>query len=162
MLKSLRARAHRALRSSIGDKLPPVRWTKDLLLFVNEMVGSPLSSGEEFAGRTEIERQRVQSTVHRIEVEVSPAERVPPVVIYTDGKCEHELGRIASVLRTRAIPYQALDVGEDRAAKRWLMARVPRQELPLVFIAGRPVGGYHELVRLSVSGQLSRMCRAAM
>ena len=42
-----------------------------------------------------------------------------------------------------------------------LQARCKRDELPVVFVAERAIGGYEALVRADVSGELARLVRGA-
>ena len=42
-IDQLRAKAYEALRSRWGNQLPPVRITRGVLSFVNDMVGRPLA-----------------------------------------------------------------------------------------------------------------------
>ena len=43
MLDGFRSAAYKALRSHFGNQIPPVRWAKDLALYLNEMAGKPLA-----------------------------------------------------------------------------------------------------------------------
>jgi hypothetical protein len=68
------------------------------------------------------------------------------------------VGRIREMLEAKAIVHTMLDVAGDEVTKDFVMreARVKEDELPVVFIAGSPVGGYNELVDWDVSGRLAK------
>lgn len=148
---------YRALRSRLGDFLPPVRWTKDLVLFVNEMLGRPLSPADRASGSP----ASPVAPLAAVSAGQPPAET--PVVIYVEDDStrerdtQRELTRIVNVLKRRSIPYEERTVTLEPDARDWMRSGTARVELPLVFIGDRPVGGYHEIVRLDVSGRLSRM-----
>lgn len=163
MLIELRDKAYRALRSRWGDALWPVRWTKDLILFVNEMAGKPLASAEEIDARRERERIRRErlATIRAERARTAsaaggPAREVAPVVVYVDERSGRDVGRIKGVLDGRNIPFRELDLEHDEASRSWVLTRAKGRALPIVFIAGEPVGGYDELVQLDVSGELER------
>jgi glutaredoxin len=172
MLDGLRGKAFGALRSTFGNKVPPVRWTKDLLLFVNEMAGKPLASADELVERRERERERRQKVAEAHEKRMadlraqgsSPANgaakakgEAAPVTIYVDEKSGRELKRIRTVLKGRDIPFKELDVEHDEASRSWVCTTAGRHEMPIVFVGDKPVGAYDELVQLDVSGELSKM-----
>ncbi|MBI4509284.1 MAG: hypothetical protein HY698_06585 [Deltaproteobacteria bacterium] len=46
MIQEIRSVVFRAIRSPKGEGVPPIRWAKDFLLFVNDMTGKPLSPSE--------------------------------------------------------------------------------------------------------------------
>lgn len=58
MLISIRAKAYETLRASSGNRLPPVRWTRDVLAFVNEMLGRPLAPKDEIVQNRAYEARR--------------------------------------------------------------------------------------------------------
>ena len=154
MLDGLRGRAFGALRSTFGNAVPPVRWTKDLILFMNEMAGKPLAPAEELVERRERERERRQKVSEAHERRMadlraqgsSPSaktggktakpdkDEAAPVIIYTDEKSGRELGRIRTVLKGRDIPFKELDVEHDEASRSWVRTTSGRHEMPIVFV----------------------------
>jgi glutaredoxin len=184
MLDRLRGKAFGALRSSFGNRVAPIRWTKDVLLFVNEMAGKPLAPVEELEERREREqarRERVREARDRrhaelreqagpktaIAVEHAGASarsganprgaELAPVTVYIDDNSRRELERIRGVLEGRAIRFKELDVEHDEASKSWVRTTSGRHELPIVFVGDKAVGAYDELVQLDVSGELVRL-----
>ena len=87
----------------------------------------------------------------------SPAREVAPVVVYVDGRSARETARIATVLGGRNIPWQERDVEHDESSRSWVLARSRAEKLPVVFVAGEPLGAYDRLVQLDVNGDLERM-----
>ncbi len=176
MLDGLRGKAFGALRSTFGNAVPPVRWTKDVLLFMNEMAGKPLAPTEELVERRERERERRQKVSEAHERRVadlraqgsSPAgksakpnkEDAAPVVIYIDDRSGRELKRIRTVLKGRDIPFKELDVEHDEASRSWVRATSGRHEMPIVFVGDKPIGAYDELVQLDVAGELVKLVYA--
>jgi glutaredoxin len=68
------------------------------------------------------------------------------------------LGRIEEVLQAKRIAYTLLDVTGDESTKDFVMreAKCKEDELPIVFIAGAPVGGFEQLVAFDVAGKLEK------
>ena len=64
--------------------------------------------------------------------------------------------RVEEMLKARGIAYRCLDVAGDEATMSFVTreAKCKEDELPIVFVAGTPVGGYNELVAWDVSGKL--------
>jgi len=60
------------------------------------------------------------------------------------------------MLTAKDIPVQVLDRTDDEATRSWATTAAKQIEFPLLFIAGEPVGGLHELTQLDVNGQLAR------
>lgn len=179
MLDGLRGKAFGALRSTFGNALPPVRWTKDLLLFVNEMAGKPLAPADELSERRNREQTRRQQVTEArdkrradLRGQSAPAGKTrggavapsrgeaTPVTIYVDDKSGRELKRIRTVLQGRDIPFKELDVEHDEASRSWVRTTAGRHEMPIVFVGDKPIGAYDELVQLDVSGELVKMVYA--
>ena len=157
MLDNVRDFAYQALRSTKGNVILPVRWAKDLVLFMNEMAGKPLATRTELQERRDREQRRVEQLAAarakaeeaRRQAGAAPARETAPVVVYKDDKSTRDLKRIAGVLTGREISWKEIDVENDEAGKSWVMTRSGVQDLPVVFIAGEPVGGFDALVPVS-------------
>lgn len=66
--------------------------------------------------------------------------------------------RAEDLLTSRGIPFEAIDVTDDPAARASLVERADgRRTVPVIFIDGRPVGGYQELARLALAGGLDHL-----
>jgi glutaredoxin-related protein len=170
----LRARAYEALRSRWGNQLPPVRIARGVLSFVNDMVGRPLAPEDEIQERRAYEeRRRARIAQQRLAAaQAAEAAAAPPVaaaeparsrsdaapvIVYVDAQSHRDAKRIADVFRGRDIPFTELSVVEDVATRSWVESTARTRELPVVFVAGKPVGGYDALVQLDVKGELVRM-----
>ncbi len=170
----LRAKAYEALRSRWGNQLPPVRVTRGVLSFVNDMVGRPLAPEDEIQERRAYEERRreriaqqrlsaaraAEAAVAATAAGVAEAARnrdAAPVIVYVDAQSHRDAKRIADVFRGRDIPFTELSVVEDGATRSWVETTARTRELPVVFVAGKPVGGYDALVQLDVKGELERM-----
>ena len=75
------------------------------------------------------------------------------VRVYTTGYCPY--CRLAKQLLTeRGISFEEIDVGEDAAARQWLVEASGRRTVPQIFIGEQAIGGYEELRSLAESGTL--------
>ncbi len=79
-----------------------------------------------------------------------------PVFIYFDGRDHRTKAKIEELLNGQKIAFKVLDVTDDEAEKSWVTTTARMNELPIVVIAGAPVGGLGELTQLNLSGELQR------
>jgi glutaredoxin-related protein len=79
-----------------------------------------------------------------------------PVMLYFDGKDHRTKKKIEELLGGRNIAFQLLDVTDDEATRSWALSAAKQAEFPLVFVAGEPIGGLHELTQADVNGELQR------
>jgi hypothetical protein len=88
----------------------------------------------------------------------SKKQREPaPVVMYFErDRNQRLIDRVRELLSSERIPFQALDVSGDAATIAFVTreAGCEDDDLPIVFVAGAPVGGFNELVDWNVSGRL--------
>ena len=67
-----------------------------------------------------------------------------PVKIYTTSYCGY--CRMAkSLLVSRKIAFEEVDVTADDEARDWLVKETGRRTVPQIFIGGESIGGYQEL-----------------
>jgi len=157
MLDRVRASLHRVLTTPVGDGLLAVRLPKDLARRVNVVLGEPIASAEEIARRRAARAKLEDLRAGRGGSNASTPREAAPVMVYFEKDRNHRmLERIKDLLGTKGIPFTALEV--DAATKDFVMreARVKEDELPIVFVAAAPVGGYNELVDADVSGRLAK------
>jgi glutaredoxin len=87
-----------------------------------------------------------------------PKKREPaPVIVYFEkDRNQRLIERVRELLTAKQIPFQALDVSGDAATLAFIVreAKCEDDDLPIVFVAGTPVGGFNELVDWDVSGKL--------
>lgn len=177
MWETIRAKAYEALRSTSGNRMPPIRWTRGVLTFVNDMLGRPLAPEDEIRERREYERRRRQRLAEAMARRKAAATNgtaagsnglngangkvaaleAAPVVVYVDGRSHRELQRIETVFKGREIPFTKLDVEGDDATRSWVRTTSKRDDFPVVFIAGQPIGAYDELVQLDATSQLTKL-----
>jgi glutaredoxin 3 len=75
------------------------------------------------------------------------------VRVYTTRFCAY-CGAAKRLLRARAVAYEEVDVSGDAAMRARLVELTGRKTVPQIFVDGRPIGGYEELVALDRSGHL--------
>jgi hypothetical protein len=157
MLDTLRTSLFRAITTPRGDAITPLRVQKDLARRLNVLLGSPLCSPEDLAKRRAAE---VRLAALRTASKPTARKREPaPVMIYFEAdRNARMLGRIKETLDARAIPYTLLDVAGDEATMQFVTrsAKCEEDDLPIVFIAGTPVGGFQAVVDWDVSGALAK------
>jgi glutaredoxin len=142
----LRTTVHGVLSSDRGDHLSALKVLREVLGTANDLVGRP------FCTQAELDERR-----HSAASTAAPARREPaPVMLYFDGKDHRTKKKIEELFAAKEIPFQLLDVTDDEATRSWATTQAKQLEFPLVFIAGEPVGGLHELMQLDVNGELVR------
>lgn len=78
------------------------------------------------------------------------------VTIYGTMYCGY-CRRAEDLLRRKGIAFDYIDVTDDPEARSDLIERGDgRRTVPVVFIDGKPIGGYQELALLATSGELDR------
>jgi hypothetical protein len=159
MLDLVRTSIHRVITTSVGDGLLPIRVPKDLARRVNVMLGEPICSQEELE-RRRAGRAKLASLRRGVGVTETKAAQVQaPVMVYFEKERNARmLGRIQEMLDAKGIAYTLLDVAGDETTQDFVLreARCKLDDLPVVFIAATPVGGYAELVDWDVSGRLAK------
>jgi glutaredoxin len=79
-----------------------------------------------------------------------------PVVVYHMDKTRRDALVLTELLDGAGIPYKVMNLQEDAAAQMAVRRDSKGFRLPVVFIAGEPIGGRAELTNLSASGQLKK------
>ena len=163
MLTLVRSTLHRVITSPRGDALAPVRIPKDLARRLNVALGSPLAPVDELAKRAKARARLAELRSKGGEGERIEREAAPVLVYFEKDRNVRELVRIEELLAARGIACKRLDVAGDDATIDFVMlkARCERDELPVVFVADRAIGGYEALVRSDVSGELARLVHSS-
>ena len=82
------------------------------------------------------------------------------VTIYTKDYCPY-CTRAKSLLDTKGVPYDEVDITHDTTLQADIRTRSGRQTVPQIFIDDKPIGGSDELYELNQSGELDRLLGAA-
>ena len=87
----------------------------------------------------------------------APKREPAPVIVYFEkDRNQRLIERVRELLESKSIPFRALDVSGDAATLAFIVreAKCEDDDLPIIFVAGTPVGGFNELVDWDVSGKL--------
>jgi hypothetical protein len=156
MMDRVRDALYRAIATPRGDSVAALRVTKDLARRLNVALGEPLASTGELEER-EKARARLRDLRAGVKAPAKARADAAPVFIYFEtGRNVRELARIEELLAAKGIAWKRLDVKDDEATLDFVMrtAGCEADELPVVFVAERPVGNFPALVRADVSGEL--------
>ncbi len=150
------------ITSPRGDEIGAVRVPKDLARRLNVTFGTPLCSAEEL-GRRRAATERLGSLRGGGKVS-SPAPEAKkaraPITLYFDRQRNARLvARTEELLQSKDLAFTKLDVSGDEATMTFVTRKAGCEEddLPVVFVGDQVVGGYEDLVRADVSGDLARM-----
>jgi hypothetical protein len=138
------------------DARPVARHLRNLAAIANELLGRPLRPADEGAPAPTPRPVSSSSIPGR-----PPSTRRAPVLVYFDGKDHRTLARVEDLLKGRGLAYQVLDVSADEAERSWATTAAKTNELPLVFVAGVPVGGWDALLKADVAGELAKLVAAS-
>jgi len=154
MIDKIRTTLHQTIESSRGDGVAAVRLPKLFARRLNRFLGSPLCSAEDLD-----KRRAAVSKLARLKgtAQQKIARTAAPVVVYFEKDRNQRMkDRIEELLQSRGISFRSLDVAGDEATMAFVTreAKCEEDDLPIVYVAGTPVGGYNELVDWDVSGKL--------
>jgi hypothetical protein len=164
MINLVRTSLHRVISTPVGDAFLPIRLPKDLARRVNILLGEPLCSKGELdrrrAGQAKLDELKRATHDGGAATPITPAAttQAPVMVYFEKERNGRMLGRIQEALDAKSIRYTMLDVTGDEVTKNFVLreAKCKEDDLPIVFIAGAPVGGYNEVVDWDVSGRLAK------
>lgn len=159
MLSRLRSTLFQAITTTRGDSFAAVRIPKAIARDLNVTFGSFLAPRDELAKRVEaghrLARLRAAGSAPK-----KTARAAAPVLVYFEkDRNVRELTRIEELLAAKGIAWNRLDVAGDEATLAFvtLKAETEADDLPIVFVADTPVGGYERLVEADISGELARL-----
>lgn len=148
-LDGIRARAHGAITRLPGK-------AGDLARKANEVLGRPLADEVELADRRAFDaRGEVHTPVTATTTTHTP-QAAAPVVVYHMDKTRRDAQKLVELLEIAGIPHQVSNIQEDPAAQAAVRRDSKGFRLPLVFVAGEPIGGRTELTNLIASGELKK------
>jgi len=78
------------------------------------------------------------------------------VRIYTTPTCGYCHAALA-LLRAKGIAFEQIDVSRDPAMRRRLVELTGVTTVPQIFIDGRPIGGFTDMLSLERRGELAPM-----
>jgi glutaredoxin-related protein len=130
---------------------PAAKHLRNLASIANELLGRPLRPPDDVPVAPAGAERPAPVTAA-----AAPAVRAP-VLVYFDGKDHRTLARVEELLRGRGYAYKVLDVSADEAERSWVTTAAKTSELPLVFVAGAPVGGWDAVLQADATGELGRL-----
>jgi len=122
----------------------------------NEALGRPLADADELADRHAFDALGSARPAPAKQTKQTEGREPAPVVVYHMDKTRRDATRLTEILDGANIPYKVSNIQEDPAAQMAVRRDSKGFRLPLVFVAGEPVGGRAELVNLLNSGELSK------
>ena len=125
-----------------------------LALKANDALGRPLADAQELEDRAAFS----STTRGAATVTAAPAPQrdAAPVIVYHMDKTRRDAAKLTDMLDAEKIPYRVSNIQEDPAAQMAVRRDSKGYRLPIVFIAGEPVGGRTELTNLQTSGELRK------
>lgn len=79
----------------------------------------------------------------------------PQITIYTTSYCGY-CRAAKELLSSRGLAFKEIDVTDDEAMRQKLVGMAGgRETVPQIFIDGKSIGGYQELVELVRTGKLA-------
>jgi glutaredoxin 3 len=82
-----------------------------------------------------------------------------PVTVFSTATCGW-CRRAEALLTRHGIPFETVDVTDDRRARAALAERANWRTVPVIFVEGRPIGGYRELADLVNAGALRHLVKS--
>jgi glutaredoxin 3 len=79
-----------------------------------------------------------------------------PVTVFSTRTCGW-CRRAEDLLSRHGIAFEVVDVTGDHQARATLLERSNWRTVPVIFVEGRPIGGYRELAHLLNSGALAHL-----
>lgn len=140
-----RARAHEALTKVPGRP-------GELARKANEALGRPFADAAELEDRRAFASRSAASAAPTTKTSTD----VAPVIVYHMDKTRRDALKLVEILEGAGIPHQVSNIQEDPAAQMAVRRDSKGFRLPVVFIAGEPIGGRAELLNLQTSGALAK------
>jgi len=148
-IERARAQAHAAM-----TKLPGK--AGELARKANEALGRPLADEAELADRRAFELRSTQPAAAPVAAKPAPDREAAPVVVYHMDKTRRDAAVLIQLLDGAGIPHKVVNIQEDPAAQMSVRRDSKGFRLPLVFVAGEPIGGRTELTNMIATGELTK------
>jgi len=148
-IERARAQAHAAM-----TKLPGK--AGELARKANEALGRPLADEAELADRRAFEARRTQPAAAAVPKQPTSGREAAPVVVYHMDKTRRDAAVLIQLLDGAGVPHKVVNIQEDPAAQMSVRRDSKGFRLPLVFVAGEPIGGRTELTNMVATGELTK------
>lgn len=148
-LDGLRARAHASI-----TKLPGK--AGELARKANDVLGRPLADEAELADRRAFDQRGEVHTPVTASSAATTGNQAAPVIVYHMDKTRRDALKLVELLDGAGIPHEVSNIQEDPAAQMAVRRDSKGFRLPVVFVAGEPIGGRTELTNLIGSGELKK------
>ncbi len=79
-----------------------------------------------------------------------------PVTVYSTNYCPY-CRQAEQFLKARGVPFENIDVTEDDAMRTKLVELSGQRTVPQIFIDGKPIGGYSDMMALQRRGALDAL-----
>jgi len=128
----------------------------DLARKANEALGRPLADEAELEDRRAFASRGgvTVTTGSKPAASGAPVVETAPVIVYHMDKTRRDATKLTDMLDAENIPYKVSNIQEDPAAQMAVRRDSGGYRLPVLFIAGDPIGGRAELANLIASGEL--------
>src|SRR5438270_6916343 len=157
MKNRLRTLVYEKLMEADGRKMHPVaRHLRNAASIVNELLPDGIRMDARGAADAAAPEPRPAAAGHGGGATAAARPAQAPVFVYFDGRDHRTKTKIEELLTGQKIAFKVLDVTDDEAEKSWVTTAAHTNELPIVVIAGTPIGGLGELTQLNLSGELQR------
>ena len=157
MLERLKATLHQAITTERGDRVAPLRVSKNLARRLNVTLGYPLDSVEGLERRRAAQARLTE--LRAVPTKVERTKVATPITIYAEkGRNDRMLARAEELLTGKGYAYRVLDVTDDEATMTFVTRKASCQpeDLPVIFVGPDVLGGYAALVEADVDGSLAK------
>jgi glutaredoxin-related protein len=148
-IERARAQAHAAM-----TKLPGR--AGELARKANEALGRPLADEAELADRRQFDARSTPPAAAVAQTKPTEGREAAPVVVYHMDKTRRDALVLIQLLDGAGIPHKVVNIQEDAAAQMSVRRDSKGFRLPLVFVAGEPIGGRTELTNMVATGELTK------
>lgn len=84
----------------------------------------------------------------------------PAIAVYMSAWCPY-CQRAVALLTAKNVAFTQINVDDDSAQRKDMIARSGRRSVPQIFIGEKHVGGCDDLVALDGTGELDRLLEGA-
>lgn len=88
-------------------------------------------------------------------------QREAPIVLFTIYGCPFCQNSVR-FLKQNNLPFKAINIGNNAQAMTELAEKTGWPTVPKIFVQGRFIGGYNELMQLAQSGELAQLLQQPM